>query len=288
MIQPWLSRGVMVLLLVVWSIPTQAIATASPRIASGLGAGAGNRLDQEAALAASRGAIGHAPSDYQLRDRQERIVKLSVYRGKPLLVNFIYTGCFRVCPNSSRALHSAIIAMRDRFGSDQFNIVSIGFDQPTDSPQALRSFSAQQRIDDRNWEFLSPRRDDVAALARDFGFRYVPTPLGFDHTLQVSILDRDGVIRRQVLGDTFSADSLGEPLRQMIAGQPVGDAGSWSDLLDRVRILCSVYDPETGRYRIDYDIYFEIAGGATFIFAMLWFALSEWFAQRATRRAVAG
>jgi protein SCO1/2 len=68
----------------------------------------------------------------------------------------------------------------------------------------------------------------------------------------------------------------------------VGDAGSWSDLLDRVRILCSVYDPVTGRYRVDYGIYFEIAGGATFILAMLWFALSEWFAQRATRRVVSG
>ena len=203
-------------------------------------------------------------------------------------MNFIYTGCFRVCPNSSRALHSAIIAMRDRFGSDQFNIVSIGFDQPTDSPQALRSFAAQQRISDSNWEFLSPRHEDVAALARDFGFRYVATPLGFDHTLQVSILDRDGVIRRQVLGDTFAADSLGEPLKQMIAGLPVTSASSWSGLLDRVRILCSVYDPVTGKYRVDYGIYFEIAGGATFILAMLWFVLSEWFAQRATRRAVAG
>ena len=288
MMQPSLLRGGMALLLVVLSITAQAIATASPRIASGLGAGADNRLDQEAALAASRGVIGHAPGDYRLRDRQERIVRLSGYRGKPLLVNFIYTGCFRVCPNSSRALHSAIVAMRDRFGSDQFNVISIGFDQPTDSPQALRSFAAQQRIDDRNWEFLSPRREDVAALARDFGFRYVPTPLGFDHTLQVSILDRDGVIRRQVLGDTFAADSLGEPLKQMLAGLPVGDAGSWSDLLDRVRILCSVYDPVTGRYRVDYGIYFEIAGGATFILAMLWFALSEWFAQRATRRVVSG
>lgn len=288
MTRPSFSLGVMALLLAVFSVPTQATSSPLPGIGSGLGAGAGYRLDQEAALAASRGAIGRVPGDYRLRDREGRVVQLTDYRGKPLLVNFIYTGCFRVCPNSSRALHSAIAAMRDRFGGDQFNVVSIGFDQPTDSPQALRSFAAQQGIDDRNWEFLSPRREDVAALARDFGFSYVATPFGFDHTLQVSILDRDGRIRRQVLGDAFAADSLGEPIKQMIAGLPVASAGSWSSLLDRVRILCSVYDPVTGKYRVDYGIYFEIAGGVTFILAMLWFVLSEWFAQRATRRAVAG
>jgi protein SCO1/2 len=83
----------------------------------------------------------------------------------------------------------------------------------TDSPAALRNFAAQRRINDANWEFLSPRREDVAALARDFGFSYVATPSGFDHTLQVSILDAEGRLRRQVVGDSFTADLLGEPLK---------------------------------------------------------------------------
>jgi len=264
------------------------VTAAAPGRPDETAADSGFELDQDLALATSRSAIGHLPGDYPMRDRENRVVQLSQYRGKPLLVNFIYTGCFRVCPNSTRALHAAVAAMRDRFGSDQFNVVSIGFDQPTDSPQALRSFAAQQRITDRNWELLSPRAADVAALARDFGFSFVATPLGFEHTLQVSILDRDGYIRRQVLGDTFAADSLGEPLKQMIAGRLVSDAGGWRGLLDRVRILCSVYDPRTGKYRVDYAIYFEIAGGVTFILAMLWFALSEWRTQRAAKRPVAG
>ena len=42
-----------------------------------------------------------------------------------------------------------------------------------------------------------------------------------------------------------------------------------TDLLDQVRILCSVYDPSTGKYRVDYSLYLEIAGGLTFILAML-------------------
>ena len=34
-----------------------------------------------------------------------------------------------------------------------------------------------------------------------------------------------------------------------------------------MRILCTVYDPETGEYRYDYKLIFEIIGGALFFTA---------------------
>ena len=42
--------------------------------------------------------LGSQPANYTLLDREGRPVRLSSYRGKPLLVSFIYTGCFTVCP----------------------------------------------------------------------------------------------------------------------------------------------------------------------------------------------
>lgn len=246
---------------------------------------AGFGLDQEAAVKLSQSALGKHPADYAFRDRAGREVTLSRYRGKPLLVNFIYTGCMRVCPTSTRALRKSVDAMRERFGVDQFQVISIGFNQPADTPVALREFAAHQRIDDPNWEFLSPRAEDVPALAKDFGFSYVETPMGYEHTLQVSVVDAQGRITKQVYGDEFGADALGEPLRQMLGGSLIVASTSFSDLFQKVRILCSVYDPRTGKYRMDYSMYFEIAGGLTFFFSMLAFALQEWRTRRALRRA---
>ena len=82
------------------------------------------------------------------------------YRGKPLLVSFIYTGCFQVCPTTTRSLDEAVRALQGRFGDNQFNVVSIGFNQPADSPQALKAFAAQHRITRPNWDFLSPAAAD--------------------------------------------------------------------------------------------------------------------------------
>ena len=256
--------------------------------ANGAAGAAGFGLAQDAAFEFSRSVVGTRPADHVMLDQDRRRVTLADFRGKPLLVNFIYTGCFQVCPTTSRALNGAVKAMRTRFGSDQFNIVSIGFDQPTDSPASLGIFATKQRIDVANWRFLSPRAEDVPALARDFGFSYARTPIGFEHTLQVSILDAEGRIYRQVYGDGFAADSLGEPLKQLIAGNLLEDNQGWGDLMGRVRIMCSVYDPVSGKYRTDYTLYVELAGGITFVLAMLWFVLSEWRNRRRSKRLALG
>ena len=173
-------------------------------------------LDERSALQAGDAAVGTRVPDYTLLDRQGRPVRLSSYRGKPLLVSFIYTGCFQICPASTRALHEAVKGLDKLLAPNQFNVVSIGFNQPFDSPAAMRAFAAQHGIDYPNWEFLSPPPAIVEALTRDFGFRYVATPAGFDHVLGVTLVDAQGRIHTQVYGERMNAQRIGEPLRQLL------------------------------------------------------------------------
>ncbi len=228
----------------------------------------GSALDEKEALRAGQSVIGSMVSEHTLLDAAGRPIRLSSYRGKPLLVSFIYTGCFQVCPTQTRTLHEAVKGLDLAFGAKQFNVVSIGFNQPFDSPTAMRSFAAQQRIDAPNWAFLSPPPATVEALTRDFGFRYAATPAGFDHVLGVSIVDAEGRIHSQVYGDRLSAQQLGEPLRALLGTTPLGWRSGVGDLIERVRILCTVYDPETGTYRYDTKLIFEIAGGLTFFLSV--------------------
>ena len=265
-----------------------ATATASESAAPGAAIAAvfAPALDQASALRASQAAVGQPIGDYTLQDREGRAVRLSSYRGKPLLVSFIYTGCFQICPTTTRALQQAASVARDALGESRFNVISIGFNQPADSPQALKSFAAQYGITSPNWEFLSPPAAIVPDLARDFGFDFAATAAGFDHLLQVSVVDAEGRIYRQIYGEDYSVDYLIEPLRQLITGTPVADTASLAAILEQVRILCSVYDPRTGKYRVSYGIVLEIAGGATFLLWILWFFLNEWRTRRrAAKRA---
>jgi protein SCO1/2 len=232
-------------------------------------------LDSQAAYKISQAAIGKPVGDHVLLDRQGRPTRLADYKGKPLLVNFIYTACFHVCPTTTKNLQKAVQNTIAVLGTDRFNIVSIGFNQPFDSPEAMKAFATQYGINLPNWEFLSPAPAIVDAVTGNFGFSYIGTTAGFDHLNQVSFVDAEGRIVRQVYGESFTAEDIAEPLKAMVTGAPLpAQTNTLVELADRLRIICSVYDPLTGKYRTNYALYFEIAGFISFMFFMLWVAWS--------------
>ncbi len=240
-------------------------------------------LDENTAFALSQAAVGQPLGDFVLLDRASKPVELKKYIGKPLLVNFIYTACFQVCPTTTRHLQKAVAETVNVMGADRFNIISIGFNQPFDSPQAMKDFATRYGIDLPNWEFLSPAPAILGDLTKNFGFSYVATPAGFDHLNQVTMVDAEGRIVRQVYGEKFTAKDLAEPLKLLITDSAIpAEMSTVKELMERVRILCSVYDPKTGRYRTDYSMYFMIAGFITFIGFIVYMSLNMWRNRRRT------
>ncbi|WP_374668459.1 SCO family protein [Ramlibacter sp.] len=241
-------------------------------------------LETAEAVRASQAAVGRVIAGHVLQDREGREVRFESLRGKPLLVSFIYTGCFTVCPTATRELDNAVATLQARHGPNAFRVVSIGFNPPADHPQSMRAFARQHRIDRPNWDFLSLQPQAVARLATDFGFRYTALAGGFEHVLQVSVLDARGRLVQQVYGDRPPVLQLEETLTQLVAGEPVAPPGALATLVEEIRILCTVYDPRTGSYRVDYGLALEVAGGVTFILFMALYMLKEWWTRRRERR----
>ncbi|MCP5269172.1 MAG: SCO family protein [Zoogloeaceae bacterium] len=242
-------------------------------------------LDEKTAFERSQAAIGKPVGDFVLLDRNSKPVELSRFRGKPLLVNFIYTACFQVCPTTTRNLQKAVAETVSVMGADRFNIVTIGFNQPFDSPQAMKDFSVRYGLTLPNWEFLSPATAIVNEVTGNFGFSFVATPAGFDHLNQVTLVDAEGIIVRQVYGEKFGVKDLAEPLKLLIAGSAIpAEVSTVKELMERIRILCSVYDPKTGRYRTDYSLYFMAAGFVTFLAFLIFLSINIWKSQRRDRQ----
>ncbi len=242
-------------------------------------------IDETQAIRLAEDAVGRVVPDFELRDSNGKPLRLGSYRGKPLLVSFIYTGCFEICPAQTRSLYAAVKGLDSMLGENQFNVISIGFNQPFDDPNAMRAFASQHRIKHRNWAFLSPRPNDVEALTRAFGFSWVATPAGFDHVLGVTVVDAEGRIHSQVLGDAVSAERLGTPLRRLLLyEQPQIVSSPISQLIERVRILCTVYDARTGEYRYDWKLILQMASGLLFFLTMFIWLFGEWRRQRRQRR----
>lgn len=237
---------------------TSASATA-PHTASGAPADHTNHargpdFDEKAALAASQAAIGRMLEDVALRDRSGKAVQLANYRGKPLVISVIYTSCYHICPTTTTHLAKVVQKARTALGEDSFRVVTIGFDTAKDNPDAMRSFARQQGVDLPGWEFLSTDAASMARLANNIGFLYFPSPKGFDHLMQATVVDANGKIYRQVYGMTFDTPLLVEPLKELVFGERPGESlfdGLWS----KVKLFCTTYDPANDRYRLDYSLF---------------------------------
>lgn len=212
------------------------------------------RLDPRKVIEQSERAIGRNVGNYKLTDSTGAPLSLRDYRGKPLVISLIYTACVSVCPPMTQHLIGAVNEASRIFGPDRFNVLTVGFDARNDTPTRLTQFATTQGIKSKNWRLASAAPATIEALLHDLGFSYASIAGGFDHVTQTTIVGSDGKVYRPVYGDDFPLQMFIEPLKDAIYGTT--SSFSMSGILDRVKFICTVYDPGAGRYRIDYGLAF--------------------------------
>lgn len=225
-------------------------------LAAALGGGlpAGASIEREA-IAVSQAALGRQVDGLAFIDHRGRTRTLDEFRGQPVLVSVIFTACVHSCQVQTRHLDRMVRVARNALGQN-FTVLTIGFDQPVDTPQQMASYARRYGISDPDWHFLSsPDQETLDTLLETLGFLYQPSPRGFDHTVQVTLLDRDGSVLRQVYGEVFPTPQLVEPLKDLVFNRPISEAGLLGQLSDRVRLFCTVYDAQGDRYIFDYSLF---------------------------------
>jgi len=247
-------------------------------VLAGPAGGAENKSDYtpEQALNYSQAALGRYVGNYKFRDSTGAVVRMADFLGKPVVVSFIYTSCADSCPVITQTLAEAAEVARDALGDDSFSVISIGFDSSSDSPNRMRYFATQQGIDLEGWKFLSGDLATVLAMSNDLGFIFYRSPKGFDHLSQVSIISAEGKVYRQLYGQTFETPLLVEPLKELVFGTEAPFA-SLGDLINKVRLFCTIYDPAADRYRFDYSIFVKLLVGTMIVSGMGIFVTREWW-----------
>lgn len=242
--------------------------TASPSAAA--------RIDATQALETSEAAIGGATGDHRLIRSDGTPMNLSELRGRPLVVSLVYTSCSTVCPVGTQTLKSSVAQARSALGDASFEVLTLGFDARNDTPRRMAAFATDHDIaGDPLWHVATASPAALEALMRDVGFSYSGAAGGFEHVAQTTILDAEGRVYRQVYGDEFPLQVFVEPLKELVYGLAV-TSFTPTALADRVRFLCTVYDPKLGRYRIDYTIFFEAGIGVVSLLLMGWIVARMW------------
>ena len=232
-------------------------------------------FNADTALARSQSAIGVQLDDHRFVDSGGRNVGLGGLRGKPLVLSFIYTSCPDTCsivtPNLSRAVQAA----RQALGERSFSVATIGFDHGFDTPEQMRMYANRHGVTMSGWSFLSGDARTLERRLDQVGFTYVASPRGYDHVAQTTVIDAQGRVYRQIYGDSFAVPFLVEPLKDLALGRPAG-ASVLGDWIERVKLLCTVYDPSAGRYRFDYSLFVAAGVGLLCLGAVGVFIVRAW------------
>jgi protein SCO1/2 len=232
-------------------------------------------FDAGTALDASQAAIGRSLPDLELADEHGRHFRLGDLRGQPLVISPIYTSCYHVCPTTTTHLKGVVVVANELLGGPVFRVLTVGFDTENDTQERMLSYARTRRIEDPQWIFASADAATMRELMEAIGFAYARAGGGFDHMVQATVVDGEGRIATQVYGQQFEAPLLADAVKRIVLGQRAEEA-TLPSLIERVRLICTVFDPRTGRYRVDYSIVIAFVVGVLCLGAVAVFLWRSW------------
>jgi protein SCO1/2 len=164
----------------------------------------------------------HIPSprepvpDFELINQTGQPISLARYRGKALLVTFIYVRCPfpDYCPRVSAAFAQINRELRTHAALyRQTHLLSISIDPGHDTPKELRNYgfacggSKQPALFD-HWEFAVPRAAQLPEIANFFGLTIADDGGLITHSLSTAVIGPDGRIYRWYSGSDWQPADL--------------------------------------------------------------------------------
>lgn len=139
--------------------------------------------------------IGETAPAFALADQNGAVVRFDHFRGKRVVLNFIFTRCPvpSMCPAATGKM-MALQAAAKAAGLRDLELVSISFDTDYDTPPVLKKYAADRGIDTSNFSFLTGPKDAIADLLRQFGVYAIPGENLYRHTLATILIGADGKI----------------------------------------------------------------------------------------------
>jgi protein SCO1/2 len=158
-------------------------------------------------------SVDKSGPDFALQDADGRPVQLSDLRGKVVVLHFIYAGCPDVCPLHANRIAEIQSMVNQTPMKAQVQFVTITTDPKNDTPDALRAYGAQHRLDPVNWVFLTTRagqpEDATRKLARQFAHKFMKQEDGYQvHGIVTHVIDKQGRWQANFHGLRFEPTNL--------------------------------------------------------------------------------
>ena len=162
-------------------------------------------------------AAGDSVPDFQLRNQDGRPIHLAQFKGKTLLVTFIYTRC--PLPNFCPLVTRNFATIDKQLAGDpklyaKTHLLCVSFDPEHDSPAVLHAYGAQYIGSDSkssfaHWDFAVPSKTELMEMAKFFNVGLSGGENGsITHTLSTTVIGPDGKVVQFYPGNEWTPDQL--------------------------------------------------------------------------------
>jgi protein SCO1 len=170
-------------------------------------------------------APGDAVPDFKLRNQDGRMIHLNQFRGKDLLITFIYTRC--PLPNFCPLVTHNFAVIEKQLSADpklkgKTHLVCVSFDPEHDTPERLKAYGEEYIGTDAktqfaNWDFAVPEKPVLTEMAKffDVGITNAPDQT-ITHTLSTTLVGRDGKVIKFYPGNEWTPEQIMGDLKQSL------------------------------------------------------------------------
>ena len=171
-------------------------------------------------------AAGDEVPDFTLLNQSDKRINLKQYRGKVLLITFIYTRCplADYCPRMSHnfAQIDQQLATDSKLYKDT-HLLSVSFDPTYDTPKVLKSYGgaytgkySKETFD--HWEFAAPDEKELPKMEQYFDVGVTPGENGtLQHSLATVLIGKDGKVIAFYPTNDWSVATVLEQMKQAAA-----------------------------------------------------------------------
>lgn len=183
---------------------------ADPVASSAVDAAAKTLTQETVALGrAAYREVGERAPEFTLFDQEGRVVESKRFRGKQVMINFIFTRCpvAKMCPAAVARFQQTQKLAREN-GVTDLELISFSLDPEYDTPGILKEYAIQRAIDTSNYTFLTGPQMAIKSLLQQFG---ILTDLQGDllnHTAATLLLDGSGRILHRADGSEWDVQEF--------------------------------------------------------------------------------
>jgi len=161
--------------------------------------------------------------NFTLRNQSNREIHIRDYRGKALLLTFIYTRC--PVPDYCTLMSNNFAQIDRALGQDpelyeKTHLLSISIDPGYDTPEVLKSYGAAhtERYEKEtfaHWEFAGGTTEQVKKIAEYFGLTYFPDKDQIIHALRTVIISPEGKVVKIYSGNDWKPEEVVEEMKKV-------------------------------------------------------------------------